>query len=399
MKYFDKLVVLFCRFFIKPNKNLFLFSSFYGAYSDNPKYISREIHKLDNSKKIYWLLNDVENTDLPGYIHAVKINSIRGRVLEYRAGVIVDNNYGNRACVLLSDKVLKRLVFKIRTFFKSKPGQIVFTTWHGVPFKKIGADSENRKTVDFSCSNLIMVLGDEHTANVMRRITFNKIPIKLIGTPRDDLLYRDNFVTMKKKIGLEEDRKYILFAPSFREKEGADGVDIERSGLQQLSMLDVEELLDALGDKFGGEWSLICRFHYHVEKNINWVELQKKYGNKIVNGNKCQDMTEYLSCVDALMTDVSSCMFDYAVTNKPVFLFFPDIEEYKKSERGVYMKIDDLAFPYATDFYGLLSIIKNFNAKRYKVGLKKMKKDLGYIENPQSARDVAKYILESIDEK
>ena len=144
MAILDKVVILFCRFFVKPSKKVFLFSSFYGASSDNPKYISNEVHKLDKTIRIYWLLKDVENNELPDYVRAVRINSIKGRVIEYRAGVIVDNNYGNRACVLFSDKKLKRLSFKMKMFFKNKPGQIVFTTWHGVPFKKIGADSEKQ---------------------------------------------------------------------------------------------------------------------------------------------------------------------------------------------------------------------------------------------------------------
>ena len=37
-----------------------------------------------------------------------------------------------------------------------------------------------------------------------------------------------------------------------------------------------------------------------------------------------------LTQMDALITDYSSCIFDFALTKKPGFLFAPDLEDYRK---------------------------------------------------------------------
>ena len=97
--------------------------------------------------------------------------------------------------------------------------------------------------------------------------------------------------------------------------------------------LDIDRILSTLSKKFGGEWVFIVRFHYHVEKAINWDKLHEKYGEKIINGNKSEDIMDYLVCCDALMTDISSCIYDFSLTNKPSFSYFPDFNHYANDER------------------------------------------------------------------
>ena len=46
---------------------------------------------------------------------------------------------------------------------------------------------------------------------------------------------------------------------------------------------------------------------------------------------------------DMLVTDYSSVMFDYAILDRPMFLFTYDMEEYRDKLRGMYFDIEELA--------------------------------------------------------
>ena len=45
------------------------------------------------------------------------------------------------------------------------------------------------------------------------------------------------------------------------------------------------------------------------------------------------DMQELLAVSDCLISDYSSCIWDYSIMGKPIYLYTPDVDEYDK-ERG-----------------------------------------------------------------
>ena len=382
----------------KIDNNIILFCSFYGKYSDSPKYISEYIHNNDKSKKIYWLLNDLNNKEVPKYVNKIKIGTDDELKIYTKAGTIIDNTFGFRETYLTSNNIIKKLIFKLATLVKSKSKQKVYTTWHGTPIKKMSIDIKENKTIDFSCPNTTMFLDNEYEYNILKRLTFNKIDIKLLGSPKKDVLFLNNDLkSLKKKLGLNTKYKYVLFAPTFRENNYSSNV--KRSGIDQLEMIDFDKLFKCLNDKFGGEWAFICRFHYHVEKEVDWDRLNSKYNGKIVNGNEYEDIMDYLLCSDILLTDISSCLFDYALTNKPMFIFFPDLDYYKNKERGLYLDMDSLPCSYSTDFKTLLKIIKSYNEKEYFKSKEEFIKKTKFIDNKNATEVVSKYILENIKEK
>ncbi len=46
---------------------------------------------------------------------------------------------------------------------------------------------------------------------------------------------------------------------------------------------------------------------------------------------------------DVLVTDYSSVMFDFVLTDRPVLLLVPDLEQYRDIERGFYFDIESRA--------------------------------------------------------
>ena len=67
------------------------------------------------------------------------------------------------------------------------------------------------------------------------------------------------------------------------------------------------------------------------------------------------DTQDLLCLADVLITDYSSCYFDYLLLSRPIILFAYDLHSYV-AERGLYYPLDDLAMgPLATDVSGLAS--------------------------------------------
>ena len=381
---------------MKTEKKLWVFTSFGGQYSDNPKYISIKLHEIDPTVKIVWLVKKEVLPTLPSYVTGIDINSEDALRYRGRAEVCIDNVYGEKAISCFSDTFLTKIKAKIFAALVKKKSQHTYTTWHGTPLKRMGRDQIGNTVFDFYCPNTTMVLGNQFTLDIMQHLTFGKIQMQLLGTPRNDILFSGETKQseLKMALGLPMDKKILLYAPTFRnDGKDTEGKNVQRSGLDQLSELDFPRLFETLSDKFGGDWVFVCRFHYHVAKLVDWARLNEQYNGKIINGNDHDDMSEYMVCADMLMTDASSCMFDYSVTGRPCFLYFPDLEHYQGKERGFYLDVNELPFPVATDCEGLIERLKNFDLEAYQSAAQKMQETFGYVDDSNSSQRIVNYML------
>ncbi|MDT2660056.1 CDP-glycerol glycerophosphotransferase family protein [Enterococcus hulanensis] len=381
-------------------KNRIVFSSFNGHYSDNPKYISESFHSLYPEIEIVWLLDDAHFEAAPSYVKKVKVDSFFSFIYEGSAIAIVDNVYGNRSVELINRKWSSKFKFNIISFFNKKKGQKIFTTWHGTPLKRMGRDQINTSIIDFDCPNTTMILGNQFTIDIMKHLSFGKIKMELIGTPRNDILF-DHSVKrtdeIRKKLNLPSEKKIILFAPTFRTNSSSTlDRNIQRSGIEQLKSICLDQLFEVLSEKFGGDWVMVCRFHYHVEELVEWRRLNEKYSEKIINGNLFDDMSEYMYCSDILLTDASSCMFDFSLTQKPCFLFFPDVKHYESEERGFYMAIEELPFSLSKNSNELLDNIKTFDWLVYKSATAHICKKINVVDQANSSEKVTHFISSKI---
>lgn len=393
-----KLTYWFRKIFMKSipvKKNRIVFTSFNGHYSDGPKYICEEIYKLNPNAELIWLVDKKYKNKVPNYSKAVIYDSLKALYYYSSANIIIDNVYGEKESYLTSKTFFAKLKYKILKFLNYKKNQYVYTTWHGMPIKKMGRDQINSTIYDFDCPNTTMILNENYTYNIMNRLCFEKIDMKVLGSPRNDILYKkdkEEINLIKRKLGLPIEKKIIMFAPTFR-SDGNFNNNVEKSGLNQLNEIDLDRLFNELNIKFGGDWVFVCRFHYHVEKMVNWDKLKEKYGDKIQNGNAFDDMMEYLVCTDILLSDISSALCDFFITEKPTFNLFPDYENYRDSERGLYIKIEELPFRINLRFNELIQSIQDFDSNSYVEKVQDFKKKCGYTNNIKSAKTIAEYIL------
>lgn len=154
------------------------------------------------------------------------------------------------------------------------------------------------------------------------------------GMPRNDVLinHRNSEIItkVKKHFEIENNKKILLFAPTYRGEEATASFQ---------SQLDERKCLESLKQRFGGEWVLLVRKHHFVKEGNFGIG---------ISANDYPDMQELLYAADAFITDYSSTIWDYSLTFKPGFLFVPDIEQYGK-DRSFYTPPETWAFPLAKD--------------------------------------------------
>lgn len=374
----------------------FVFTSFNGHYSDNTRSISEKLHEMHPDAQIIWLLLP-EVKEIPEYIKRIRYGSLKSYWIRGMASIQIDNVYGFRANFIFDNSMKTKMRIWLFEKFGNKRKQPIIATMHGTAFKKIGRAQIGNNVIGFSCPNTYLIVGDKYTEECLKYITFDKCYMETLGWPRNDALFSADGRDIKKNIGIPLDKKVVLFAPTFRnDGKDTDGKNLDRSGLNQLKEIDFDSLFGGLSKKFGGEWIMVCRFHYHVADLVNWEELERKYPGKFINGNQYDDMSDYLVSSDVLLTDTSSSMFDYANTGKPCFLYFPDLVNYRDRERGFYYDIESLPFPLATSFNELMDCIYSFDAEQYQVDIKELLKRIGSMDDGFASKRFVEYIWEKM---
>lgn len=374
-------------FHVLPMKNnLVLFSSFSDQYSDNPKAISEKLHQLYPDVKIAWVVsNRTQLDDIPEYIHKVYINSFKHIITKNRARIIIDNYTGTYSKFTKSQFYLKYKLLK-------KCGQINYSTWHGTPLKKIGRSIMDRRHDAFFTTSDAFILNSRYVKEIFKRDFTNSVPVILLGSARNDILFRNEpkFINeIKKKIGLDQNIRYVLYAPTFRNHNRLDGSAYSVNISKEL----IDNILRTFTLRFGGSWSFIYRLHQKISNVPNCIFDD----SKIINGNLHEDMADYLCACDALITDFSGSLFDIANTNKPCFLYAPDYSHYEGEERGIYLNIQDLPYSFSFCESELLENIYSYDPDIQRKKLVSFNKFLGNIDDGMSSERIAKLIFRSLN--
>lgn len=349
-------------------KNRVVFSSFYGrAVSDNPAAVAAALRRQYPEAEILWLLND-PTTPLPEGMRAVDNHSLARIFALCTARVWVDNcRKGAR---------------------RKRKGQFYLQTWHGFALKRIekdalgtlGADYAEYARRDSSQIDLIVSNG-RFMHEIYRNAFWYGGEIADFGSPRNDLFFRDTndlSVAVKARLGLPESQKLVLYAPTFRDDRTTDAY-----------RLDAEKLLAACRKRFGGDWSLLVRLHPAVDEKS--AGLFSYDGTRILDATHYPDLNELFCATDLLLTDFSSCMFDFALTKKPCLRFALDRERYRAA-RNFYIPSEALPFALAESNDALARLIEGFDEAAYTARLRAFFDEYGIFEDGHASERTAERI-------
>ena len=137
---------------------------------------------------------------------------------------------------------------------------------------------------------------------------------------------------LQKTLNIPATNKVLLYAPTHRDKFVTEGrVD------DSVFFSNFTDLRQSLSQRFGGEWTILLRWHQSQMKMLSGIIIP----SNVVNATSYPDMQELLMATDVMMSDYSSCIFDAAMRRIPCFIYTSDYNEYKKY-RGVYYEMEEL---------------------------------------------------------
>ena len=360
---------------VKDNK--IMFSNYTGkGYGDNPKYIAEYILKNKIEYKLIWQIHpDYKmNSELPENIITVKPNSLRALYHQATARIWIDN------------------VRKLGDTRKRKK-QLYIQTWHGFgpkgchDLKNSIVKSQIRALKHESNISDLFISNNNYLTKLYREEFWYTGEILQKGFPRNDILFITNKRDIEKKVreilNIPYNKKIILYAPTFREDLSLSTYNINYS-----------ICLKTLANKFDGEWIALIRLHHAVAENSPEINIDNV---QTFDASHYLDMQELLLVSDVLITDYSSCMFDFALTKKPCFLYHPDVKDYDDT-RGFCIQPEDLPFPRAHSNEELQQIIENFDEESYVMTLNKYLDSIGMCDNGTASKAVVDWIEGKINQ-
>lgn len=296
--------------FVKTDDSLVLFVSFMGKnFNDSPKVIYDYMQSHPEYKKYccVWAFEKPENFS---GLKTVKIDTPAYFKIALKAKYWVTNT-----------NIERGLKFK-------KKEQRYLNTWHGTALKLIGNDCPGRTDYNFDTLDYLCVCGDYdervfHSAFNARESSYLRC-----GLPRNEELWSVNDgkkQEMKKKLGLPENKKVILYAPTWREStDGGKSYAIKPP-------IHFDKWKKILGD----DYIVIFRAHHQTTKVLGI-----QYDEFVRDVSSYPAVNDLMIVSDMLITDYSAIAFDYSILCKPIFCYTYDYDTYL-AERGTYFKMDE----------------------------------------------------------
>ena len=198
-----------------------------------------------------------------------------------------------------------------------------------------------------------LISPNKYSYDIFKRAFEYKNKILNSGYPANDIFYSEDInqkmLKIKSELGIDNNKKIILYAPTFR--------DLERDSKGN-HCFNLEIDLDSLYDNFKEDYIILLRLHYVIS---NILEIDSKLKEFVKDVSNFDDVHELCLISDILITDYSSVFFDFAHTKKPILFFTPDFNEYE-STRGLYLDIKrDLPGPLLYNMNDLTDGIKNLD--------------------------------------
>ncbi|MEU6910346.1 bifunctional glycosyltransferase/CDP-glycerol:glycerophosphate glycerophosphotransferase [Streptomyces coeruleorubidus] len=209
-------------------------------------------------------------------------------------------------------------------------GQTLIQTGHGTPLGHIGLDLQERPAAargrDFA--RLLkgvdqwdyVLSANRHTTLTHERVHPGRYTTLEYGYPRNDVfrtVTEADVARLRASLGIPEGTVAILYAPTHR--------DYRRS---QRHALDLQRIVRRLGPRF----LVLARAHHAYD-----APLTSTCG-RVVDVSDHPSVESLCLASDALVTDYSSLMFDYANLDRPIVIHADDWEAYEAA-RGTYFDL------------------------------------------------------------
>jgi len=390
-KYLKRILICFKFYNRQRSSNVWLFGEWLGhKCSDNSLYLANYIAKNDPLVNVVWSCR--QNTDISLLDKKIKVIYFDDKeTLEIykKAGVVVMNEGFADFSADGYD------------YFQ---GAYRVNLWHGVAWKKIGLDMQKTKLKRFWKKVLMkfhpysgMLANSDIMAKIQEQ-SFCVKPENMIkaGYPRNTIFFDDDTIAecryeiyslLQETFPFSlENIKIITYMPTFR-----DGTN----NIFSFSKIADNEQLQKILEKHNAV--IIERMHLVTEARDRFRN--KKINNgRIIHVDKITSQ-RLLAATDLLITDYSSCFFDYLNLDRPVIHYLYDYKYYKGTDRGLYYSVDEVAGgACAYSFKELLNYIEMYliNPEQDSNLRKDRRQKFLQYDNPNACEDIYRTIMNRV---
>jgi CRISPR system Cascade subunit CasB len=212
-------------------------------------------------------------------------------------------------------------------------GQVLIQTRQGTPVKRMGLDLQDRPVAARGCDfgRILrsadtwdyVVSGNRHSTLVWERVFPSGFTTLEYGLPRNDVFARAtsaDVARLRQTFGIPEGSVAVLYAPTHRDYR-TDG----------RPALDLERFLRELGPGY----VLLTRTHPAYGEAP-----ARPAGGRVIDVTGHPSVESVCLASDALVTDFSSLMFDYANLDRPIVVYADDRETHEAT-RGTCFDVRD----------------------------------------------------------
>ncbi|MCX5200866.1 CDP-glycerol glycerophosphotransferase family protein [Streptomyces sp. NBC_00237] len=285
------------------------------GYSCNPAAIEAKVRELAPHVRTAWITGPAHAHTVPTGTRRLRPGSATYWSALARAKYLVNN-------VNFDQRLAKR------------PGQVLLQTQHGTPLKSMGLDLQDRPAAAMDFEQLLantdkwdyLLSSNRHSSLVWGRAYPSAYTTLEHGYPRNDVFQNataDDVARIRESLNIPEGFTAVLYAPTHR--------DYRRT--QRLT-LDLERIARSLGPRH----VILARAHYFANGPLHRPSSHSSA--RIVDVSEHHSIESLCLASDALITDYSSLMFDYANLDRPIVLHIDDWEAYEAA-RGTYFDIRD----------------------------------------------------------
>ncbi|MET7475455.1 CDP-glycerol glycerophosphotransferase family protein [Streptomyces sp. NPDC005648] len=296
--------------------DLVVYSAYWGrGYACNPAAIHAKARELAPQLRAVFLVEPDQAHTVPKDIEYAVMGSAKYWDVLARAKYLINN-------ANFADAVVKR------------EGSVHLSTQHGTPLKKMGVDQAAYPVVAAATGSFAGLLArvdrwdynltsNAHSTRMWERAFPAAHETLEYGYPRNDVYYTataDDVARVRRELGVPEGSTAVLYAPTHRDYH---------TGFE--AGLDLEAFCEEAGD----DVVVLLRAHYFYDRGAS------KNTGRIIDVTAHRSSEDVCLAADALITDYSSIMFDYANLDRPMVVYADDWDVYRET-RGVYFDLMEL---------------------------------------------------------
>ncbi|MFG3011395.1 CDP-glycerol glycerophosphotransferase family protein [Streptomyces cinerochromogenes] len=293
--------------------NLAVYCAYWGrGYACNPAAIHAKARELAPHLRSVFLVEAGQEHAVPEGVEYAVIGSRRSWEVLARATYLVNN-------ANFAEGVVKR------------PGSVHLQTQHGTPLKTMGVDQSTYPVVAAQSGSFTKLLGrvdrwdfnlssNRHSTQMWERAFPGSYEHLEYGYPRNDVYYTAtaaDVARIRRELGVPEGATAVLYAPTHRD---------HHTGFEP--GLDLEAFCAAAGE----DVVVLLRAHYFYDRG------RSRGSDRIIDVTAHRSSEDVCLAADALVTDYSSIMFDYANLDRPIVVYADDWDVYRET-RGVYFDL------------------------------------------------------------